>query len=288
MAKVPNGSFLLRVLLRDKGHVAALTLVDDAAGAFFDESMSAGKLPTTVVGGYVFEADSYLKFDSAMSALLNRESLQYFHMTDCATRNGQFKKFDREKCTEIEKELIELVRNHAALGVVAGVSEARFQLLQPVHHAEILGGSAYTMLCQWCLNEIGLWADRTDFKGRINYFFEAGNAHQTESNGALSRTVQDPQKRKLCRYGSHSFVDKMSIRGLQAADMLAWLFRKHIDEISRPDSEASRPPRKDFQALIRTTAGNPQVPEHRFKHFDDESLLSVFQDNSVPGLRWYG
>lgn len=82
----------------------------------------------------------------------------------------------------------------------------------------------------------------------------------------------------------------MRMRGLQAADMLAYFSRREAEELGKILAGVTpRDRRKDFQALIGNTTAELKQIEHRFKYFDDESLKSFLSDdqNTDPALCWY-
>jgi hypothetical protein len=163
--------FILQVLLPHGGYVAVFTRQSNNLVAYFDESMSGRKLPLTSVAGYLFEPREYLEFDKGMKKVLREHKLCYFRMAECLHWTDEFSKYSKTSPEPeiIEREVIRLIRKHAVLGVGAAVSEALYNLMQPAVQEKICG--VYAMLCQWCLAEIGNWADRKNFHGDIAYFF---------------------------------------------------------------------------------------------------------------------
>jgi len=284
--------FWISTILPSGGAVALFSRSSENLVAYFDESMEPTPLPMMSVAGYLFEPSEYVVFDTSMRALLREKKLCYFRMTECNNRIEQFARYkntDSAEPLEIEKEVIRLIRKHAMLGVCAAMSEAKYELLQPRHMENVMG-SAYTALCQWCLAEIGKWADRERFSGEIACYFESGAKDQREANRVLDEISRHPQFSKWYRYGSHGFIGKMKARGLQAADLYAWFGRREALAEAQMSSGGSAPARrKDFQALIGATEEQLKHIKHSFKYFDDESLKSFLSDeqNTDPALRWY-
>ena len=248
--------------------------------------------PMTAVAGYLFEPHAYVEFEKGMKQLLRENKMCYFRMPDSIKLRGLFEDFqglNSDQPEKIKREVIRLTREYAVIGVGAAVSEARYQLLQPRHLEKIMSG-AYGMLCQWCLAEIGLWARREKFEGKISYFFEAGCPSQKDANSVLNKISEKDEFKRQYRYGSHDFIPKMQRRGLQAADMLAWFSRREAEDRGKILSGVRpRDRRKDFQALIGNTNAELKRIKHFFKYFDDESLKSFVSDdqNTDPALRWY-
>jgi hypothetical protein len=272
--------------------MAVFTKSRDDLVAYFDESMGEGRLPMTAVAGYLFEPQAYVEFEKGMKHLLRENKMCYFRMADSIKLRGCFQKFqglNSDRPEKIKREVIRLTRDYAVIGVGAAVSEARYQLLQPMHLEKIMTG-AYGMLCQWCLAEIGSWAKRKNFNGKIHYFFEAGCSSQSDANLVLNKISDNAEFKSQYRYGAHDFIPKMQRRGLQAADMLAWFSRREAEDTGKILSGVRpRDRRKDFQALLGNTEAELKKIEHPFKYFDDESLKSFVSDdqNTDPALRWY-
>jgi len=259
--------------------------------AYFDESMSGDRLPLTSVAGYLFEPSAYTEFDSGMRDLLRRYQLCYFRTAECFHCKGQFEKYNGSdpEPEEAEREVIRLIRKCAILGVGAAVSEAKYRLLQPMLTEQIMG-SAYSMLCQWCLQAIGNWANENCFSGGIFYRFEAGCSMQSDANRDLNKIAAVKSFRNQYRYAGHAFDPKHKMRGLQAADLLAWFCRREAEELRKFEPlkpEGSR--RLDFQALIGRDLEELKGIRHVFKYFNDSSLKRFFSqdENSDPSIRWY-
>lgn len=282
---------LLRVLLPAGGYVAIFSGRTASLQAYFDESMTNEALPLTSVSGYLFEPEEYLAFEEGMKAVLRENDLSYFRMVECLHLQEQFAKYPKESKQPgiIETEVIRLTRKHAVMGVGGVASEALYNLIQPAGHEDLCG--AYAFLCQWCLAEIGRWCDRHAFTGDISYFFEAGCADQIEANRIMNNISLVPDLMSRYRFHSHTFVKKGKLRGLEAADMLAWFIRRQGED--EEDRRRSRPfrteRRKDFQALIGRSEVELREIEHRYKFFDEESLRAHFSEpiNADPAQRWY-
>ena len=196
--------------------------------AFFDESDGAGRLPITSVSGYVFEKERYLQFEAELRAACDELGIEFFRTSECLHKTGQFARFPKDGPTfeDAERRVIALVREYAFLGVGASVSEATFKLAAPPIELPPLLNAPYSMLCHWCLAEIGRWADDVGFGGSITYMFESGNDDQSRAGASLNWASKQPILRAHYRYESHGFVNKGKARGLEAADLLAYFIRR--------------------------------------------------------------
>jgi hypothetical protein len=264
--------------------VALFTRSSEHLVTYLDESIENQPMPVTSVAGYLFEPEAYLAFRDGVDSLLKPLEIEYFRMFECNSATEQFAGKDDSECLEVEKAIIKLIRDHAILGVSASVSEATYLLMSPITHDE----RPYNPLCQWCMWEIGKWADRNGFNGDVAYFFESGHADEKLTNENLKKIELEPIIQQSCRYRSHTFIDKKKERGLQAADLLAWFqrregeYRERIRLGGRPEER-----RKDYQSLLGFTEDELKVIEHRQKHLGTEELKAHFAENTFPQTRWY-
>ena len=270
--------------------MAAFSGRDGDLDSYFDESMENQSLPLISVSGYLFERDSYAAYGEAMEDLFDGR-IEYFRASECFHLTGEFAKYDRASSVpeEIERGVIALTRKYALFGVGAAVSEARYNLLLPML-SEALMGTAYSMLCQWCLQAICNWAKENPFKGEIVYNFEAGCKDQSDANRDLNMIASKPEFSERYRYGGHGFYPKRKFKGLQSADLFAYFCRREAEETGQILlGNFPKARRKDFQALIGNTEDEIKEISHRFKFFDDESMKRFFNqgDNSDPAMRWY-
>jgi hypothetical protein len=283
-------SVLLPQLLPNGGLVAIFA-GSSTLTAYFDESDGSGRLPITSVGGYLFEPDQYNAFDAKLKALCKDIGIEFFRTTDCLHGSGQFARFGpgHPICERAERAAISLIREHAILGVGGAVSEATFNLLVPVAGLPLLFNTPYSMLCNWCLAEIGRWANGVNFHGKIAYLFESGNDHQSEANTSMDWASKQPILREHYRYANHGFVCKKELRGLQAADMLAYFSRREGEdrETEQRTGEWKRPRRKDFQALIGFSNDEVGLIKHQLKLFNADNLKEAFSRFCDPAAKWW-
>jgi hypothetical protein len=198
------------------------------------------------VAGYLFEKDECRKLDLGWKNALEDYNLPYFRMSACAHRKKPFDVLSSQQCIDIEKRMIELINNHALMGLSIVANETDYGTWFPSPNPI---GSAYTFCCWQILAGIGVWIKRNNFEGDIAYFFESGHASQGEANSLMTRIFKDQRLKETYRYSSHAFVDKEKVRPVQTADILAWHAATQIKRWLRDIPEK----RKDFDALIAKT-----------------------------------
>lgn len=225
--------------------------------AYFDESYSPNEERFFSVAGYLFEADSARELDAKWANSLRRFDLPYFRMSACAHGNKPFDRLTREECIAVETEVIGHIKEHAKVGICTSISE-RLVLNTPRDPIDLLE-SAYTLLCYLSLLGVREWMRRTDYQGRMAYYFEAGDRFQHQANRMMEVFVRLPEEREAFRYAGHAFVDKDIVRPVQTADVLAW----HVVTDRRHEQEG-KGRRADFAELLKCWTLERRVAESEF------------------------
>lgn len=250
-------SNLIQLLLPRGGYI--LNLVE----CYFDESESDGIL---CVAGYLFEKDSCIAMAEKWQQVLDEHHLAYFHMVECAHGNKQFKDKSKDERIDIQSKLIDLIKSHAEQGYAASfeLEHAHLMPQTPRHVIDIT--NPYTLCCHLCLLGARHWAERTSYSGKISYVFESGHRSAADSNAIMNTVFAHEDLRQDFRYSSHTFGDKRQFIPLQAADILAWQWRKRVkDELSGVTR-----PRADFLSLI-------ERPQHLTNHADEKFITGYYQ-----------
>ncbi len=221
--------------------------------AYFDESGTHDDSPFMSVAGYLFDKEHSLSIDRRWGEALEVAGVEYFHMSDCANGVGQFKPMSLESRDNLARKLIEIIKNNMSFGVAAAISQKTFDNYADENPAIMpTTGTTYTMCAMWCLAAMGQWADRNSYDGPINYFFEAGHKSQGEAKDFLNSVSRNKRLKEMYHYGSHAFCDKKKVQPLQAADILAWEWRKaYMNEYG----SQQRPLRASLRSLLERPHG---------------------------------
>ena len=255
---------LLEILAPAEGDLVAFL------ECYFDESGSHDGSPVLSLGGYLFEKEQCKALDLAWKQVLDQYGLPYFRMSACAHHTPPFDRISLQECIDAEKAMIALINKHALLGVGMAVNEDDYNYL--FRGAPNPAGDAYSFCCWQILAGIQNWVAKNNFQGEIGYFFEAGHASKPQANALMHRIFSNPSLKAKYRYGAHGFVDKVKVRPVQTADMLAWHQATQIKRWLKNNHVM----RKDFQALTarpqheifianRKTLG-PVIALHQFKN----------------------
>ena len=230
---------LLRWLIRPKGAMVAI------AEVYVDQSGTHDGSPVLCVGGCVFLRRRALEFTKKHCADLRVSGVPYFHAKECNPDpgNGVFRGMPKQKRIDIQKRLINRVREFSEFGFAATVNEPEFDRL---FGKGTVAGTAYSFLLWMALCATRSWLDERKFSGSVTYTFEAGHKHQRHANSLMNAIFSEPELRSRYRYAKHAFSPKGQEPALQAADLLAWHW---FNDFKRRERGLS--PRADCRALVR-------------------------------------
>jgi len=261
---------LLEILLPDGG----MTLMMEA---YFDESGTHQGSPVMCVAGYLFDSDQCKRLTEDWSQTLRSNGLAYFRMSECANGTGEFKNLPMAQRIEVERKLINHIKTRMTHGFAVSMVEQELVEMAPPGFIQVFG-SAYTACTMIALASVGYWATERAYKGYIAYFFESGHADMGEAAKRLFMVKGIKSHREQYRYGSHTFADKKAVPALQAADLLAWQWRKLF--ISQTDPKR-RLPRADLTVLVNNSP-------HVVRHFTGDLLERLLRSTIADFFKRWG
>jgi len=213
--------------------------------AYFDESFGENDRQPLCVAGYVFEKEHCIALDEAWRAVLDRHAVRYFRMSACAHGAFPFDRMEKQERIEIATACIGLIKEHASRGFA--ISVVPFQYNAIIRRKRRFLGSAYSFCTRQCFSALAHWAKERKYHGDIAYFFESGHKSQREANALMEEIFNIPSERRRYHYSSHTFADKVKVRPLQAADLLAWQW---FTDAKKRRNGKWMGPRKDLASLI--------------------------------------
>jgi hypothetical protein len=228
--------------------------------AYFDESEAQLGPPFMGVAGYVFDPASEVEFDREWREMLDDVSLPFFHMTSCEAREEPFSHLEYEVRLAIQGRAGRIVNKWMTQAVVVSVDPIAYNELTPQHR--LVPRNAYAFCVNGCFHAVRQRSNETNFVGEIEYFFEAGQKHQEDTDSLMREYMSAPDSSEMFRYKSHTFINKTDSTILQAADLLVWHCMKNHQLTERGDYS-----RDDFAALVddrywRWHFDRPMIEDH--------------------------
>lgn len=255
--------------------------------AYCDASVRA-KSGIFCVAGLAFGVDRAKKIDREWRRLFGTKIC---HMTDLHTQNGEFAKIPKPETIRLHKAAIALISEYASFGVAASVDIAEAEAVLPKSSPNglevTLEGfrTPYAVCASAVMTGLGVMANPNT---GIAYVFEAGDEFQSESHRFICDFSQSEPAKTTQQYLSHTYAGKSEAPLLQAADVFAWEWAKHVEQAT---SAAGPKPlaRGGLQALIKTdgqmlgSALRRESPQFRVRHMRLTQQIGKLKE--LTGLR---
>jgi len=195
--------------------------------AYFDASGTSDSAVITVAG-FVSTVKKWERFEKEWNAVLNREGIKVFHMTDFVSSRKDFAKGWRNE-TERRRMFIGdlancLYRNvnksFRTTLVVQDFKKVNSRFLLTEHD-----GTPYSLCALMSVFTLRLWAKRKGVEKHLVYYFEDGDkgkGHFERSHKGIWKTAP-------------LFATKEEATPLQAADFAAWKLKTAVQEAIKTD-----------------------------------------------------
>jgi len=229
--------------------------------AYLDESGTHEESDVVAVAGFFSVADRWVKFSQEWQAVLDYYCLDYFHMTDFESSQGQFKEWDAQKHKDCLNKLLGIIKENVIGSVGWAVSRRSFDAILSKPARKICG-DAYGLASIGCFRSLAQIVIKKD--GQAEYVMESG----AEGSGALlwiyREGRKDPEWRDNNRLLSLAFQDKRYFLPLQSADIMAYeLYKQFLRQLGIED----RPKRYPLKQLGTTF--------HEWHYPDDDELRGI-------------
>lgn len=229
--------------------------------AYFDASERGGGV--LAVAGVSFGPDQAKKAAKRWREVFGDRVL---HMTDLHARRGEFAGITAEEAGRLCQAAVGIISRHAhaVVAVSCNVNEAGKLKPAPGPASELLGDavhSAYNMCTHLAMHSMGSLTRRRE--GEIQYWFECGDRYQGMTArflSALSVPEAAPMRRALS-YSTYVLQNKTGALLLQAADLVAWEWAKHVERHA-----AGLKVRPSLAALMGGPCEHDGRPEHRSRN----------------------
>jgi len=201
------------------------------------------------VAGYLLPKAQANKFGREWRDVLQRANATHFHASRWFPGAPPFDVVPQQVRDTAVNELIDIIRERTEVGVVAFLSEEEFREVTSQAWRN-RHGNAYVFLVKWCLFQLRIWLDEKGDPRTVAFFFEAGDRYSKQANVHLNEIAADPEKRAYWRYRAHDFLNKSDNPVLQAADLLAYEYRRLFEQRQSGPPSAQIKPRGTLRRLI--------------------------------------
>jgi hypothetical protein len=207
------------------------------------------------VASVIYQREKYKRFRREWNAMLKPWGASAFHATDFYPGGGEFKRDTDERkqlFRDDSKRIPKMVGKYARRITFVSFRPEEFKQVAPPDWKKHFGTSFHSQAVQLLLISNGWWRYEVYPRKSFAYFMESGD----KDEGQIVNTIELMRQDRINGTGhviavsSFSTVDKgkLSARGLEAADFVAWHWNKHyMDKIREGQNDK---PRKDFEAFL--------------------------------------
>ena len=217
---------------------------------YFDESGHPADSPVVSVAGVVSTEQGWCAFEEQWEVVLKRYRVcGGLHMKDYAHRRGEFSGWTDGQREQFARELVSILRQHVCFGFECSLPMAHWnEVMRDKLVTRLQKRGPLMFLFRCCLDAI----QETNLLPQ-----EEPIACQFESNefivGAATTTFEEWRKEfgQQNRFPQFGFLQKGTIHGLEAADLLAYEGRKEL--LEGYVKENGRPSRQLYESLNAST-----------------------------------
>jgi hypothetical protein len=239
--------------------------------AYLDETGIHDGASFCVIAGYFGGPGQWRKFDRAWHKALTDSGvpLDQFHALDLMKHRRFFYGWEDGKSQALLQRLAAAITQYKLHPVSVGLVVDDFQALSEVQRrfftgATMLNGKLVTSGCpnkpyftpfQHCIKRVVSYAE---VGGKVNFFFGLDRPFGKYAE-ALYQIIKDSRQpdETRCRLGEISFPQAKQTPALQAADLLAYLTAKHMEE-------SPNVPVQPGPLLLPFLARNLMMEDHSF------------------------
>lgn len=190
-------------------------------GAFFDDSGTHDGSPFVVIGGLLGTEDQWDQFEKDWSYRLQnpiegKPPLEYFHLTECRMRLGQFRDYNEAEKDHIIYLFRKIILDLNLITFAVAVDQTAWDQLIVGEVKKRLGPSEGACFSK-CIDAIIELGRRLYPNNEILFFFDEGRRENLEGWANLYKSQTD----KYPEIGSITFAPVKKVVALQGADMIA-------------------------------------------------------------------
>ena len=193
---------------------------------YADDSGTEEASQLVVVGGCLFDKDSFFRFQYRWKRLLHRYGLDSLHMTDFVRPQGKHIGMYRELKIALFTEAVKIINTRKTYSISAAVDNPEFKVaVSTEFYRKYLGPYAAAFIGMAQMNS--RIAEHNKYPDHIGYLVDEGSqfADQIRLAHLYVRSFEKESGWPV-RTGGLTFGDDVDVLPLQAADLVAWTSRR--------------------------------------------------------------
>jgi hypothetical protein len=233
--------------------------------AYFDASGKVSRPGVLSIAGHVSDVKKWKRFGVEWKAILDRESVSLFHMTDFVSSQGEFVgwKGDTARRKKFISDLLLCAKKHTNKTFGGALVLKDYESANRHYQLEEFAGRPYALCAHFCVKMVQKWQEKNAVR-HVVYFFEHGD----DNPGDLIR---------LCKADGIEpmFLTKQAIP-FQAGDLIAFRTRDGFEKALNPDLT--------FELADKLRASFSQAWKSRHAAFygDSERIEKMCMERGIP------
>jgi hypothetical protein len=238
--------------------------------AYIDESGTEPDQPILSIGGCIAEFTVWFEWERHWRKILQNHGVDVFHMTDFEGRHKQYKDWKNEQRLELIDDLISVILSERIWGFGGSMIKREYE--EAMAEAGYLNAKGkpkekwaepFYFLLHFCVQELVTQTAHLPAEERIALVLDtsgySGYARE------LLHKIRDEVDRNAKRLGSIDFCNVRECVPLQAADIVVFEHRKHLQN---KIEKTGRPIRKSVSRLLKQFVD--------IRYFDKASAAEFF------------
>lgn len=196
---------------------------------YFDDSVDGDLV---CMAGYVSTAEKWEEFERRWKQVLAKYGISFFHMKEYAHRVGEFSSWPEERRISLMKELVVVIQDCVLYGVAVAISAKDYESELPSELKKFLRDPYYLAVYS-CLTQSLHYHMSNHADEEIAFVWDEKSkvAAEMQRIYAAYKSADFIPRRELL--GSLTFADDKKFVPLQAADLLAYEYRKYHEGWAR-------------------------------------------------------
>jgi hypothetical protein len=197
--------------------------------SYYDASGKEFQGRFLTVAGVVSTARKWGRFEEAWNKKLDEVGVSAVHMKELMYFKGDFDGWDRQDRNAFLDELAPIIKRgiHKAF-VTCITADAALEMARRFDFARVRAEGAYLIAAATCTMKVEAWLAEKHPGKPVMHFHEKGENGQgsLQSSPAIGSPVTFLRK----------IENGKRVRQLEVADLIAWEYRRHVDEIASSDT----------------------------------------------------
>jgi hypothetical protein len=245
--------------------------------AYFDAAGHPSGKHSLVVGGYISQVRTWIRFEDRWKAALKQAGETEMHLTDFISNGGKYRRWKalpKSKKAALLLQLSNLIEANTQKSFVEAVLLDDWERVNKVYKLEESHCTPYAIASYFVIDRTVRWWGTRKKECVIKFIFEDGDKHKGDFIWLMDQVIR---KHRAIFSALSPIFEPKKLAPLQAADFVAWSNRRAVqikfgDDSLRLDADIA----DAFAPLVKTKGKNV------WGWLDEDKLLKFCRQFDVP------